>query len=145
MDRRKSLLALFTGAAALVSGRRVRAADAKKHRAVFDLTADTPEKWDGALRNIENLRRALGPENVEVQLVVHGKAYPLLQKTNAAMEERLRTLCDGGVRLSLCRNTMKRFEVSPDSLFPFVGTVDAAVAELVRRQNAGCAYVKAGV
>lgn len=145
MDRRKSLLALLIGAAGVMTGRRARAADVRKHRAVLDLTADTPEKWDGALRNIENLRRALGPESVEAQLVVHGKAYPLLQKTNAPMEERLRTLSEAGVRLSLCRNTMKRFNVSPESLFPFVGTVDAAVAELVRQQEAGCSYVKVGV
>jgi hypothetical protein len=145
MNRRGSLLALFSGAAALVTGRRARAQAGKKYRAVFDLTGDSPEKWDSALRNVENLRRALGPENVEAQLVVHGKAYPLVQKTSAEMQERLRTLHEGGVRLSLCRNTMKRFNVTPESLFPFVDTVDAAVAELVRRQTDGFAYVKVGV
>jgi uncharacterized protein len=144
MDRRRSLAALFAGAAALLAGRRAPAAEPKRYRAVFDLTADTAERWDGALRNVENLRRALGPESVEAQVVVHGKAYPLLQKTNAPMEERLRALKEGGVRLSLCRNTMKRFEVAPETLFPFVDTVDAAVAELVRKQDAGWAYLKVG-
>ncbi|MGV3721777.1 MAG: DsrE family protein [Actinomycetota bacterium] len=144
MDRRGSLLALLASVTAIVTGRRVNAAAGKKHRAVFDLTADAPEKWDGALRNVENLRRALGPDNVEAQLVVHGKAYPLLQMTNTAMEERLHALNQGGVRLSLCRNTMKRFNVDKASLFPFADTVDAAVAELVRKQEAGWAYLKVG-
>lgn len=144
MNRRGSLLALLASAAGVVTGRRAEAAGTKKHRAVFDLTADTPEKWDGALRNIENLRRAFGAENVEAQLVVHGKAYPLLQTSNSAMEGRLRELTRGGVRLSLCRNTMKRFNVAAESLFPFVETVDAAVAELVRKQEAGWAYLKVG-
>jgi intracellular sulfur oxidation DsrE/DsrF family protein len=145
MDRRRSFLALLTAAAAVITGRRAGAAEGgKKHRAVFDVTADTPEKWDGVLRNVENLRRALGPENVEAQLVVHGKAYPLVQATNTAMEERLRALSQGGVRLSLCQNTMKRFNVEKGSLFPFVDTVDAAVAELVRKQGAGWAYLKVG-
>src|SRR5688572_13762803 len=132
MDRRGSLLALLAGAAAAATGRRADAAEEKKHRAVFDLTADIPEKWDGALRNVENVRRAFGPENVEAQVVVHGKAYPLLQKSSAEMEGRLRALSEGGVRLSLCRNTMKRFNVATESLFPFVDTVDSAVAELIR-------------
>ncbi|MFN3653362.1 MAG: DsrE family protein [Armatimonadota bacterium] len=143
MDRRGSLLALVTGAAALLTGRRATA-EGRNHRAVFDLTADSPDQWDAALRNVENLRRAFGTEQVEAQLVVHGKTYPLLQQTNTAMEARLRELQQGGVRLSLCRNTMKRFQVSPESLFPFADTVDSAVAELVRQQEAGFAYLKVG-
>jgi uncharacterized protein len=144
MDRRGSLLALLAGAAAVATGRRTDAAEEKKHRAVFDLTSDTPEKWDGALRNVENVRRAFGPENIEAQVVVHGKAYPLLQKSSAEMEGRLRALSEGGVRLSLCRNTMKRFNVAKESLFPFVDTVDSAVVELIRKQEAGWAYLKVG-
>jgi len=145
MNRRRSF---FAGAAAVLGtlvGRAVGAQAGKKYRVVFDLTAEGPERWDGALRNVENVRKALGPENVEVQLVVHGKAYPLLQKTNTEMEGRLRGLTEGGVRLSLCQNTMKRFNVSKESLFPFADTVDAAMAELVRKQDAGWAYIKTGI
>jgi intracellular sulfur oxidation DsrE/DsrF family protein len=132
---------------ALFAGRAGRASEArgKRYRAIFDLSVEGADRWDAALRNVENLRKALGPDQVEVEVVVHGKAYPLVQKTNGAMEERLRGLSESGVRLALCRNTMKRFEVAPDSLFPFVGTVDAAVAELVRKQTEGFAYVKIGI
>ncbi len=111
---------------------------------MFDLSADGAEKWDGALRNIENLRKALGPRMVEVHLIVHGKAFPLLQKSDNGLEPRLKALRDAGVRLSLCRNTMKRFDVPADSLLPYTDTVDAAVAELVRKQTAGWAYIKVG-
>lgn len=144
MDRRRSMVAAALGALGLLLGRRAPAQAEKKHRVVLDLTADTAERWDGALRNAENVRKAFGPEQVEVQLVVHGRAYPLLQKTNTGMEARLRGLSEGGTRLSLCRNTMKRFNVTQESLFPFVETVDAAMAELVRKQEAGWAYVKVG-
>lgn len=144
MNRRGSVAALLAGVVALWTGRKPEAAAARKYRAVFDLTADTPERWDAALRNVENLRKALGAEQVEAQVVVHGRAYPLLQKTNTEMQERLRTLSEGGVRLSLCQNTMKRFKVEKESLFPFADTVDAAVAELVRKQEAGWAYLKVG-
>jgi uncharacterized protein len=143
MNRRGSLLALIAGAVGVLSGRSA-GAEPKRHRAVLDLNADGAERWDGALRNAENLRRALGPENVEVHLVVHGKAYPLLQKTNGAMEERLRSLQESGVRLALCRNTMQRFNVARETLFPFVDTVDSAAAELVRKQGEGWAYLKVG-
>jgi intracellular sulfur oxidation DsrE/DsrF family protein len=138
------MMTAVLGVIGLASGRGALAQGEKKHRVVLDLTAESPERWDGALRNAENVRKAFGAENVEVQLVVHGKAYPLLQQTNAEMEARLRGLHAGGVRLSLCQNTMKRFNVTRESLFPFVDTVDAAMAELVRKQEAGWAYVKVG-
>lgn len=148
MNRRRSLVAAASAAAAaaagLLPGRRAAAAEGKQHRVVFDLSAEGPERWDGALRSVENVRRAFAPEAVEAHLVVHGKAFPLLQKSNTAMEARLRELQAGGVRLSLCRNTMKRFSVPAESLFPFADTVDAAVAELVRKQEAGWAYIKTG-
>ncbi len=138
-------MALIAGALAGVAARRGEAAEpGKKHRVVFDLTSGVPEQWDGALRNVENLSKAFGPENVEAQVVVHGKAYPLLQQTNTMMEARLRAIQEHGVRLSLCQNTMKRFNVAKESLFPFADTVDAAVAELVRKQEAGWAYLKIG-
>lgn len=146
MDRRRSFIALLTGGLALWTGRGARAAapETRKHRVVFDLSAAEAERWDGALRNVENLRKAFGPENVEAELVVHGKAYPLLQKTSPELEARLRSLSEDGVRLALCQNTMRRFNVAPESLFPFAVTVDAAVAELVRKQEAGWAYIKTG-
>lgn len=144
MDRRRSLLASAAGLFGALVGGAVQGQTPQKHRVVFDLTAEGAERWDGVLRNIENVRKAFGAENVEVQLVVHGKAYPLLQQTNIEMQGRLQALSEGGVRLSLCQNTMRRFNVAKESLFPFVGTVDAAVAELVRRQEAGWAYIKAG-
>lgn len=143
MARRHLLLAPFAALAA-ASARMAGAQPARKYRAVFDVTGDTPERWDGAVRNVENLRKALGADQVEVHVIVHGKAYPLLQKTNTELEARLAALREGGVRLSLCQNTMKRFQVPADSLFPFADTVDAAVAEIVRKQSAGWAYVKVG-
>jgi hypothetical protein len=137
----------LAGTLGLAAGREGAAQNQKgprKHRVTFDLSAEGQERWDGALRNVENVRKAFGPENVEAQIVVHGKALSLLQKTNREMEGRLRGVAESGVRLSACQNTMKRFNVTQDMLFPFADTVDSAVAELVRKQEAGWAYIKVG-
>jgi intracellular sulfur oxidation DsrE/DsrF family protein len=39
---------------------------------------------------------------------------------------------------------MKRLKVTTEDLFPFTSQVDSGVAELVRRQESGWAYIKAG-
>ena len=146
MNRRLTIAAVLTGMAGVAAGRKAVAEEkgTGKHRVAFDLSAEGQERWDGVLRNVENVRKAFGPENVEAQVVVHGKALPLLQKTNGELEGRLRVLAENGVRLSACQNTMKRFNVTKEMLFPFVDTVDSGVAELIRKQENGWAYIKAG-
>jgi ABC-type glycerol-3-phosphate transport system substrate-binding protein len=66
----------------------------QSHRVVFDVSMEGAERWDGVLNNVENLRRAFGERNTEVEVVVHGKALPLLQRTNTAMSERMRDLSE---------------------------------------------------
>ena len=147
MNTRRSVVVALAGTLGLAAGREATAQKQKgtgKHRVTFDLSAEGQERWDGVLRNVENVRKAFGPENVEAQIVVHGKALPMLQMTNRGMEERLRVVAESGVRLSACQNTMKRFNVTQDMLFPFADTVDSAIAELVRKQEAGWAYIKVG-
>ena len=39
---------------------------------------------------------------------------------------------------------MKKQNVTKDQLLPFVTTVDSGVAEVVRKQEAGWAYIKGG-
>lgn len=115
-----------------------------KYRVVIDVSVEGEQRWEGIARNIDNLRASLGEKNVEVEVVVYGKALPFLQKTNATQEEKLRTLAKGGVRFVACENTMRRMKVTKDELFSFVHTVDSGAAELIRKQQAGWAYLKPG-
>jgi len=116
----------------------------KTHRVVFDVSMDGEEKWEGMLRNVENVRASLGENATQVEVVVHGKALPLLKRTNTKSVEKLRGLTKSGVRFAACENTMKKMKVTKEMLLPFVTTVDAGVGELVRRQEAGWSYIKAG-
>jgi intracellular sulfur oxidation DsrE/DsrF family protein len=56
----------------------------------------------------------------------------------------MRKLADAGVVFAACENTMKRKNLTKADLFDFATTVDAGVAEVVRRQEAGWSYVKSG-
>ena len=114
------------------------------YRAVFDVSVEGDPRWEGIVRNIENVRSSLGEKNVEIEVVVYGKALPFLQKTNAAQEEKLRTLALSGVHFVACENSMKRMKVTREELFPFIHTVDSGVAELVRKQQGGWSYLKPG-
>lgn len=134
----------FMGVTLAVRTRAFAAPDDQAHRVVFEVTGDVAEQWDGVLNNVENVRRALGRERTEVRLIAHGKGIGLLRTTNTTLASRIGSLAASGVRFFACENTMKRLTLTKADLLPAVGTVDSGVAEIVRLQEAGWAYLKAG-
>ena len=133
------LLAVFALATALVPG---AAAAQQPYKVVFEVTGEDRPGWEALLRTLGNVQRVLPGASVEV--IVHGKALPLLLAAENPLGEQLKALRKGGVRFHACENTMRRLKVERSALLPFVGTVDSAVAQLVRRQSEGWAYIKAG-
>lgn len=117
----------------------------KKHRVVFEITAGDEESWTAVLNNVENLQKALGRENTEAEVVAHGKALGLIRRTNTGMQERITAISKTGVRFAACQNTMRRHNVTKEDLLPVAVTVDSGVAQVVRRQGEGWAYIKAGL
>ena len=118
------------------------ASTGKKHRIVFEVTASEAESWQSLLNNVENVRGALGADQTEIEVVAHGGALGMLMTTNEAQSQRMKQLAADRVVFAACRNTMKRKNVAPDQLLPFVTTVDSGVAEVVRKQEAGWSYIK---
>ncbi len=122
-------------------------ASVRKHRVVFEAIQGA-EQWPTYMANIQNVRRAFGPGNVEVELVVHGPALQMLRAANSELNgevrEALETLAGLGVTFAACNNSMIHRQVTKEELFPFAVVVDAALAELTRKQEEGWAYIKLG-
>lgn len=145
---------LLTGAAVLYTGVTPAQAQAQdqpdpsepetRYRVVFQVTSDTPKAWGGVLRNIDNMREALGKENVHIEVVGHSGGLPMLTRSNTETGDKVKALAADGVTFLACENTMARKDVSPDQLIEGVGTVDAGVAQVVRRQAQGWQYVRSG-
>lgn len=119
----------------------------KTYKVVFEVSIDGAEKWLGALRNVENVQKALGVKTTKIEIVAHGKGIGLLlAKTSAAnpdLQAILKKLHGDGVVFASCENTMKRMALEKKDLIEQATTVDSGVAEVVRKQGAGWAYIKA--
>jgi hypothetical protein len=113
------------------------------HRVVFQMNMPS-ESWNQLLGNVGNIQKAFGAENVQIEVVFYGKGLTALLKTNKEYEERLKKLTDQGVVLGACQNSMRLMKVTGDDIFPFSTQVDSGVAELVRKQEAGWIYIRAG-
>lgn len=115
----------------------------KTHRVVFEVTHEGVEEWTGVLNNVENLRKSLGAAT-EVVVVAHSKGLGMLVAKDNELSDRMKNIAGSGVVFAACENTMKKKSISKDQLVSFANTVDSGVAEVVRKQEAGWAYIKSG-
>ena len=125
-----------------------KASSEKSHKVVFEVTADGPEKWMGALRNVENAQKSLGAKAGKLVVVTHGKGLGLLIAKNVAenpeMKEKLAKLHADGVVFAACENTMRRDKIEKKDLVEEATTVDSGVGEVIRKQGDGYVYIKIG-
>jgi intracellular sulfur oxidation DsrE/DsrF family protein len=135
---------LFTAALALafVIGAVSQTPKTSKHRVVFQLDEPEGGAWDSLVKHVNNTRDALAKDGgSQVEVVFWGAGLNMLRKTNSAYEGRLKQLSDNGVTLSACRNAMRVMNVKTEDLLPFASEVDSGVAEIVRKQESGWAYI----
>jgi hypothetical protein len=136
---------LLAGASACGGTREPKAPSARTtHPVVVEVSTDKAEAWEAILTNVENLQRAFDGEPVDVEIVAHGGGLALLTKDNAPMAERIARFAGSGVVFVACENTMRKRNVTKEQLFPVVKTVPSGVAEVVRQQEAGRSFLKAG-
>ncbi len=118
------------------------------HKVVFEVAIDGAEKWEAALRNVENVQRSLGAKTTTIEVVAHGKGIGMLLATTAAanpeMKATVEKLHASGVVFAVCENTLRRMQITKDQLVPLATTVDSGVSEVIRKQEAGYAYIKSG-
>ena len=113
---------------------------AGKHKVVFHVAVPV-----GFFNNVNNIIEAFKADGgVQVDVVFNGQGLNMLVKAKSEYETQLKAVADKGVKLSACQNSMKRLKVTTEELFPFTAQVDSGVAELVRKQESGWAYIKAG-
>ena len=140
----KTLAKLFCLLVGLTGLAAAQTAAAKKHQVVLQMNVDGADSWNQLLGNINNVQTAFGADNVAIEVVAYGKGLSLLLKTNATYEERIKAAANKGVVFAACQNSMRLRNVKTEDLFPFSTQVDSGVAELIRKQEAGWIYVRAG-
>jgi intracellular sulfur oxidation DsrE/DsrF family protein len=116
----------------------------KQHRVVMQMNVDGGDSWTQLMGNIQNIRKAFGPDKITIEVVAWGKGLALLQKTNTKFEAAMKQVAAEGVVFAACQNSMRARNVKTEDLLPFATQVDSGVAEVIRKQEAGWAYLRAG-
>lgn len=119
------------------------ATSGKTHRVLFALTSGDKQDWQMTFGNIGNLMKALEPDTVEVEVVAYGPGIDFLKKDNEEAKQ-IRDLMAKGVHFMACANAMRFHKLTKDDLVEGAEVVPAGIAEVVKKQEAGWTYIKAG-
>lgn len=154
---KKAILGAVFGAAALLfAGLQISApAQAEegrygKQKVVYHINYDGGEgskKYYGALRNIQNHINAVGKDNIDVKVVMHGNGLGLLAdaQKDLKLQGNVTNLKTQNVAFNVCSNTLKGRKIDPDKdLFEVFkeDIVPSGVAELAYLQAKGYTYIK---
>ncbi len=116
----------------------------KMHKVVVQMnTADTAA-WSATIGNIRNLQK-VWPNNIQVELVVHGKALDFLVKDKTHLAADIVAMAKEGIVFAACENSMRKHHIEKSQLLIQAITVPSGVAELVVKQEEGWSYLKSGV
>ncbi|MAS07176.1 MAG: hypothetical protein CL534_21140 [Ahrensia sp.] len=121
-----------------------------KQKVVYHINyngGEADKAYRGALRNIQNHINAVGKDNMEIKVVLHGNGVGLLKsaKANEKLQMDVTSLKTQNVAFNVCNNTLvgrnidynkDLFEVFEDDIVP------SGVAELSRLQMMGYTYIK---
>lgn len=121
-----------------------------KQKVVYHINydgGDADKKYRGAMRNIQNHINAVGAENMEIKVVLHGNGVGLLKNAmqNQKLQSDVTSLKAQHVTFNVCNNTLTGrkinhekdlFEVFQDNIVP------SGVAELSYLQQQGYTYIK---
>ena len=118
-----------------------------KQKVVYHVNYDDPKKQKGALRNIQNHINAVGAENMDLRVVMHGNGLTLLMRANEDpnFESGVANLKSQGIGFKVCANTLKGRKISyEDDLYDVdqEDIVPSGVAEIAHLQAEGYSYVK---
>ncbi len=118
-------------------------AQTKTHRVLFALTSPEEADWQLTLNNVRNLMSGLAPETVDVEIVAYGPGIAFLKKDGPEAGE-IQKLESAHVHFVACANAMRKQHLEVADLVAGSEVVPSGVVEVVRKQEQGWSYIKAG-
>ncbi len=114
-----------------------------RHRVVVQLASADSMVHKSLINQLGNLKEVWG-DTVEVEVVVHGPGLDFLMSSRTTQKEGIRRLSQKGINFVACEFTLKQRKVEKSELMPVSGYTPYGLVEIIRRQEEGWSYIKAG-
>lgn len=114
---------------------------AAKEKLIMQVSDADPAKWNLALNNAKNVQQAYGADKVDVEIVVYGPGIAML-KSDSVSAGRIDEAKKANITILACENTMKNNKLTKEEMLPNTSYVAVGVAQIIKRQREGYAYVR---
>jgi hypothetical protein len=144
MNRSRFLAAFAAAIFALTLPFASNASDEPKHKIVIQVSTDDVRTQNIAMNNAVNLQKALGQDNVAIEIVAYGPGLTMLTPKSKA-SKRVPNLAMQDITFSACGNTKSKMENKSGksvALVEGVRVVPAGVLRIMELQEAGWSYVR---
>jgi len=114
------------------------------NKVVIQVSTNDPVTQKIALNNAVNLQKALGMDNVEIEIVAYGPGLGLLTRKNE-QSTRVASLSAQDIKFSACGNTIKKVTKKTGKtpvLTDGVEVVPGGVIRIMELQQQGYAYIR---
>jgi len=114
-----------------------------RYRLLLQVSEDSLDKLNLALNNAKNAQKELGPENIEIEIVVFGRGvHTLKYYTPTPLSGKIRQATYNGIRIVACENAMRTHHLRPSDMLQEVRYVASGVAEIIEKDTQGWTYIR---
>jgi intracellular sulfur oxidation DsrE/DsrF family protein/rhodanese-related sulfurtransferase len=113
------------------------------HRVVVQLSSGDTLVWKGVVNNLKNMQQNWG-DSAQITVVVHGPAIDFLLKDKTTQSDKITFFSQAGISFLACENSITERNVNRETIVPEAGFVKLGLGEVIRLQERGWSYIKAG-
>ncbi len=113
-----------------------------QHKIVWEMAAGDTAQQRVLFNQLNNV--LIEAPDTKIEVVFHSAAVYALLKDTGYFKPQVAALYKKGVSFAVCNNSLKKRNIPTTRLIPEAMVVPVAILELVKKQEAGWAYIKAG-
>jgi len=136
------LIVLIFAASAIQAQHSEAGVDMAEHKIVFQLTSADTTVHKMLVRQLSNVLSAA--PNSKVEVVCHGPGITMLTTLKTIVHPKITELKGKGIEFVVCENTLAERKVTKEEIVPEAAFVKAGIIEIVKKQEEGWSYIRAG-
>lgn len=116
--------------------------DLDEHKIVIQLTSGDTNVHKMLVRQLGNIYAAA--PNSKVEVVCHGPGIDMLRSQLTIVHAKVKDMKSKGMEFVVCENTLRERNVGKEEIVSEAGFVKAGIIEIVKKQEQGWSYIRAG-
>jgi len=113
-----------------------------QHKIIWDMPVSDTAQQRGLFNQLNNVLAAAPDTKIEV--VFHNNAVYAMLKDTGYFKPQIADLYKKGVVFAVCNNSLKKRNINPARVITEAIIVPVAALEIVKKQEEGRSYIKAG-